>query len=87
MFRTAIKAIGLSISDDLERRLDASARLDPDELLDACTRPTYKQPSSQILTNTEAGLGQSFVDMLVNTMGDESRRKQKRMDIGSMLNQ
>lgn len=78
MFRITIKDLGISISDDLERRLEASVRLDPDELLDACTRLTYKQPISQILINTETGLTQSFVDR----WKEVTEEGNKQMDIG-----
>lgn len=76
-----------------------SARMGPEELLDACTRPTYKQPMAQILPNMQPEVGQDFMNgwqHLVEgrtaelPLGERSRSgsngREKRLDIGSLLN-
>ena len=94
MFRVSLKEQGISIPDEVERRFAALVHLGPDALLDACTRPTYRQPMAQIMSNMEPGLGHSFIHMWNDVTEDRSGGKQKgkqkgskSMDIQNMLNQ
>ena len=100
MFRTALSNYKVSISDELEGIIGASARIGPEELLEACTRESYVQPVLQIVPNMETGLGQDFMDgyhqqyesRTVEQAQEErssgtARGKQKRVDIGALLNQ
>ena len=99
MFRVALTDYNIRVSDELERMIRVSARMAPEELLEACTRPTYKQPITQILHNMEANLGQGFMNglqciaegnsaqvPLEEDLDSGSSGKGKRMDIDSLLN-
>ena len=93
MFRLSLTEYRIPVSDKLERMIGASARIGPEELLDACTRPTYKAPMAQIMPNMEPDLGQAFMDAwqhLELPLGENSdsgsKGKGKRVEIGSLLN-
>ena len=94
MFRVSLTEYRIHVSDELERMIRVPARMAPEELLDACTRPTYKQPIAQITHNMEADLGQGFMDglqrlaevPLEESPGSGSNSKGKRMEIRSLLN-
>lgn len=93
MFRTSLKEQGRPIPKEVERRIEAPNRHTPDELLDACIRPTYRLPVSQILSNMEPNLGQSFMDtwneLTKDTNGGTQGGKNKagrQMNIQDMLN-
>lgn len=62
MFRLALSDYGVLDPDEMERMIGASARIGPEELLEACTRPSYRLPIFQILPNVETSLGQDFMD-------------------------
>ena len=99
MFRLSLAEYSIPIPNELERMIGVSARIGPEELLDACTRPTYRQPIAQILPNVEADLGQDFIngwqriaeDRSVELPSGERSRsgsygRGKRVEIGSLLN-
>ena len=94
MFCISLTEYGISISDELERMIRVPARMAPEQLLDACTRPTYRQPIAQITHNMEEGLGQAFMDglqrladvSLEESLGSGSSSRGKIMDIRSLLN-
>lgn len=99
MFRHSLAEYRTPVSDQLERMIGASARMAPEELLDACTRATYKQPIAQIIPAMEADLGQEFMNgwqHIAEGRSPEvprganpfsaSKGKGKRMEIGSLLN-
>lgn len=99
MFRQSLTEYKIPVSDELERMIGASLRLGPEELLDACTRPTYRQPFAQIIPMMEADAAQGFMDRwqhiaegraaglpLEGSPGSESSGKGKRIEIGSLLN-
>ena len=62
MFRQALNDNNVSIPDELERLCGPSSRYGPEELLDACTRPSYQQPTAQLLPNMNSGLAHDFMD-------------------------
>ena len=98
MFRFSLTEYNVPVSDELERMIGVSARLGPEELLDACTRPTYKQPLAQLILNMEADLGQNFIkgwQRIIESRSPElhgqrsrsdSDEKGKRLEISSLLN-
>lgn len=99
MFRQSLTEYRIPVSDELERMIGASMHLGPEDLLDACTRPTYRQPFAQIIPMMEADAGQGFMDgwqhiaegraaelPLEGSPGSESSGKGKRIEIGSLLN-
>lgn len=99
MFRLSLAEYSIPVPRELERMIGVSARIGPEELLDACTRPTYKQPIAQLLPNMEAGLGQNFMNgwqdiaesrsaelPLGEKLDSESYGRGKRLAIGSLLN-
>lgn len=99
MFRLSLTEYGISVPNELERMMGISAHLGPEELLDACERPTYRQPMSQILPNMGAGIGQDFMNgrqRMAEERATEVRLEErsdsgandrgKRLAIGSLLN-
>ena len=93
MFRMSLNEQGISIPVDLQRRFAAFARMTPDDLLDACTRPTYRQPVQQIMFNMEPDLGHHFIHMWSDLAGHRGggkhkgkQKEPKAMDIENMLN-
>lgn len=100
MFRHSLTEYKIPIPKDLEGILaGVSARIGPEELLDACTRPTYKQPITQFIPNMEADLGQRFMDgwqriaegksaepPLGEVFGSGSYGRRTGLAIGSLLN-
>lgn len=99
MFLLALNDYGITISNSLEREVGAAARIGPEELLDACTRASYRQPIAQMLPNMEDQLGQRFMDGLQafserssasqvtsQRPSPESIGRQKRMEVESLLN-
>lgn len=94
MFYDSLTEYGIPVSDELERMLRVPARTAPEQLLDACTRPTYREPIAQITHNMEAGLGQGFMDglqrladvSLEESLGSGSNSRGNIMDIRSLLN-
>ncbi len=62
MFRLALDDYSISIPDGLERLCGPPSRYGPEELLNACTRPSYQQPILQMLPNLDPGLAQDFMD-------------------------
>ena len=94
MFSVSLAEYRIRVSDELERMIRVPAQMAPEQLLDACTRPTYKQPIAQITHNMEADIGQGFMDglqrlaevPLEESPGSGSNRGGKKMDIRSLLN-
>lgn len=60
MFCQAISDYGIALSDDLSELAHSISHYGPEEMLEACTRITYRQPSSQILSNLEPGIAREF---------------------------
>lgn len=88
MFRDALKEYQIPFSWEHERMMSSTLRLGPEELMKVCTRPTYRQPFSQLLPNMEQDLSQQFVKEC-QSFGDRQRSPkgtQKCMDIGAVLN-
>ena len=99
MFRHSLSEYQIPVSDALERMIGASAHLGPEELLNACTRPTYKQPISQLMPALDADLGYAFLSRwqhlaesrspelpLSESSGSGGNGKGKRVKIASLLN-
>ena len=99
MFRTALSDYKIPVTDEMEHLMGTSTHLGPEELLEACTRPSYRQPIVQILPNLVQTLGQDFMDGFQQHFGYSpegqsvehkpsavTRGKQKRVDIGTLLN-
>ena len=86
MFRISLNELGVPFSTDQEAILEASAQLGLHNLLDACTRPTYRQPTLQILTNMEDGIAQTFVDEWTRRTMQEKVISRERGDEGRQGN-
>ena len=94
MFRTSLTEYGIPIPDELQRMLEPSRPLTPDELLDACTRATYKAPIPQFLSNAASDIARDFamgwqqLPPQVRAAGEQSRGRSgsNRMEISAMLN-
>lgn len=95
MFCLAIADYGIPLSEDLAQLAESFSHYGPEEMLEACTRITYRQPSSQILSNLESSIARDFshirrhmADGYPPEAGGEgaSSGKQIRMQIRSLLN-
>ena len=98
MFRNSLAEYKIPIPEEIELLVTKSDYLTPEELLDACTRATYRQPLAQILPQMEANSGQEFITrwqhlLLQARLSEERSRSslvtsgsRKRVDIGSLLN-
>jgi len=62
MFRLALDEYSITLPNELERLCGPTSKYGPEELLDACTRPSYQQPIVQLLPNLDPGLAQDFMD-------------------------
>lgn len=95
MFSLAIAEYGVALSDDLTQLARSFSQFGPEDLLEACTRITYRQPSKQILSNLEPGIARDF-SYIRKHMADgyppeaegenAPSAKQLRMQIKSVLN-
>lgn len=100
MFRHSLTECSIPIPRNLQGMMGSvSARIGPEELLDACTRPTYKQPITQLIPNMEEELGQRFIEgwqriaegksaepPLGEVFGSGSYGRRTGLAIGSLLN-
>ncbi len=99
MFLMALSEYGVKISNELERSVGAANRIGPEDLLDACTRSSYRLSIAQILPNMEEQLGPDFMNGFDQISANRSPRdvsgqrpqaeaihKQSRMEVGSLLN-
>ena len=98
MFHLALSDYDISISGELERHMGASIRMGPEDLLEACTRASYRQPIAQLLPNMAPRLGQEFIEgyqqlfqgrpseQATAEASSAARGKQKRLEIGALLN-
>ena len=93
MFYVSLTEYRIGVSDELQRMIRVPASMAPEQLLDACTRPTYKQPIAQITQTMEADLGQDFMDRLqrlaevpLEERPSSGSNREKKMDIRSLLN-
>ena len=95
MFWLAVAEYDIGLSDDLEELAESFSHYGPEEMLEACTRITYRPPSGQILSNLEPGIARDFSHMRMHMAdggdleadGDRGRsEKQARMQIDSLLN-
>ena len=79
--------------------MGGSIRIGPEDLLEACTRASYRQPIAQFLPNMAPRLGQEFIDgyqqlfqgrpseqATAEAATSAARGKQKRLEIGAILN-
>lgn len=80
MFCISMAEYKVPIPDDLVEAMGPSSECGPEHLLDACTRPTYKQPLKQILPNLDQNLGVDFVQLC------EGAARKNSMKIDSLLN-
>lgn len=98
MFHIALSDYDIPISGELERHMGASIRIGPEDLLEACTRASYRQPIAQLLPNMAPRLGQEFIEgyqqcfqgrpseQATAAASSTARGKQKRLEIGALLN-
>ena len=98
MFHVALSEYDIPISREMERHMGGSIQIGPEDLLEACTRSSYRQPIAQLLPNMAPRLGQEFIEgyqQLFQGRPSEqataeatrpARGKQKRLEIGALLN-
>lgn len=98
MFHIALCDYDIPISGELERHIGSSVRIGPEELLEACTRSSYRQPIAQLLPNMAPRLGPEFIEGYQQRFQgrpseqataealNPARGKLKRLEIGALLN-
>lgn len=97
MFRQALADFNIPVPDELERMMGSAASLGTEELLDACTRSTYRQPINHILPNMDINMADDFVAGWQELESRERPEKEtpaaafvndraQRLHIGSLLN-
>lgn len=82
MFRNSLLEYNLPVSEELERLIGASARISPEGLLDAFTRPTYRQPITQIRPNMDANLATDFITSWQHVFSEGQPRKDLSWESG-----
>ena len=99
MFRNSLAEYKIPVPEEIELLVTKSDHLTPEELLDACTRATYRQPMAQILPQVQENSGQEFITrwqhLLAQARLSEERSRPrsttsgsgKRVGIDSLLNQ
>ncbi|KAL6718992.1 hypothetical protein ACLMJK_003227 [Lecanora helva] len=98
MFRNSLAEYDIEVPAEVEASVTRSDYLTPEELLDACTRQTYRQPISQILPNVQEDTGREFMQHWRHKLSqarvpeEQARVKaatktdQERLKIDSLLN-
>ncbi len=95
MFCLAIEEYGLLLPDGMMDLAESLSQFGPEEMLEACTRISYRQPTSQIQLNLKSGIAHDFAHTRTHlpdgnppeAEGDTaSSGKQIRMQIKSLLN-
>lgn len=90
MFLNSLSEYNLPVPDELERLVAPSTHLGLEKLLDAFTRPTYKQPIIQILPNVDPNLARDFIgkwphDLSNKEIKELNRGRGKDMDLSFVL--
>lgn len=93
MFCLALEEYGVPLSDDMKQLAESFSQYGPEEMLEACTRITYRQPSSQLHLTSEIAREFSYTRTHMpdghppEAEGDgASSGNQLRMRIKSLLN-
>lgn len=97
MFRQSLAEYNIPVPDEIERMMGSAANLGTEELLDACTRATYRQPVNHILPNMDINMSEEFVAGWQELESRERPEREipaaafvndraQRLDIGSLLN-
>lgn len=99
MFRQSLSECRIPVPEKLERMIGALGRVGHEEMLDAVTRHTYRQPITQLLPDMEDGIGQGFINgwhqlsegrspelPFAERSYPETGERQRRVEIGSLLN-
>ena len=73
MFATAVGEYNIAIPQDLERLVGPIYQYQLDDLLNACTRPSYQAPVAQLRPNMSPSLAQDFMDEW-HEAGDEKKQ-------------
>lgn len=82
MFATAVTDCGLDLPDDLQRFVGLPTMYQLDELMNACGRPTYKTPMSQLVPTLRKELAQEFMDEWARA-SEGANGKAKEMEVES----
>ena len=98
MFCNSLAEYKLAIPDGVKKVTEESMRLELEELLDSCTRATYRQPISQFLPNVHETAAQEFITRWRHLFSHENLSEERsransvmsgsgrRVEIGSLLN-
>lgn len=95
MFCLAVEEYGVPLTEDMTRLAETLSQYGPEDMLEACTRISYRQPSSQILLNLRTGIARDFSYIRTHMADGQppeaegdgaSSGKQLRMQIKSLLN-
>ena len=96
MFHNSLTEYKLQVPPELEEIARRLRDYGPGDLLDACTRPTYRQPVSQIVPNIQDDAAETFIsrwERLFSQRGLPEGRPRAasggegpKLNIGSLLN-
>ena len=95
MFANTLSDCNISLPNDLERLIGPPHRYQLEDLLNACSRPSYRPPIAQLLPNFEATLAQDFMDewqaacdqhIQTNLESPTAVHTQRSMHINNLLN-
>lgn len=85
--------VGVELPPDIAQKIGSPVEYSLDDILDACTRLTYRQPTEQILRHMDNSMATDWVaewEKQVVEPGQKRPRSEsssgKYMQIGSLLN-
>ena len=93
LFRQTADELHIELPPDLDDRIGPSIEHSMDDILDACTRLTYRQPTEQVLRLMDSSIATDWITewekqvvepSLHNTRGESSSGRY--LQIGSLLN-
>jgi len=82
MFKQTVKDCGLYLPEDVEELTRTRHQYTPDELLGACSRLTYTQPTALILERVDPMLVQDFAEEWQRLIEDRGSLEKKKRDVG-----
>ena len=92
LFRQTATECGVPLPDDLDDRVGSSVEYSLDNILDACTRLTYIQPTEQILHHVDSSIAIDWAQEWQQQVVESPARRRRLsagghyMAIGSLLN-
>ena len=93
LFRRTSNELGVELPADIDERIGKSVEYSLDDILDACTRLSYRQPTEQALRHMDSSIAADWATewekQIVEPKLKHSRRESssgRYLQIGSLLN-